>query len=217
MKDPDRYLKPEFEASALITIDTQVDFLDGRPLEIPGTTAVLPNMVRLLDAFRQAGRPIVHIVRIYRPDGSNVDICRRALVEDGRVFIAPGSEGSQLAPELRPHPEATLDHELLLKGEVQEIAPGEVIIYKPRWGAFYRTPLEAHLRGTGTTTLVFSGCNYPNCPRTSIYEAGERDFRLVLARDALSGLYDRGASELENIGVVLMTTSEIMTALTETG
>lgn len=41
------------------------------------------------------------------------------------------------------------------------------------------------------TTLVFCGCNVPNCPRTSIHQASERDFRVVLAQDAISGLYDR--------------------------
>jgi hypothetical protein len=33
-------------------------------LEIPGTSAILPAMARLLDASRQARRLIVHIVRL---------------------------------------------------------------------------------------------------------------------------------------------------------
>ena len=86
-------------------------------------------------------------------------------------------------------------------------------MYKPRWGAFFGTPLEQHLREQDISTLVFAGCNFPNCPRTSIYEASERDFRVVLARDAVSGLYDRGESELRNIAVGLMAASEIASAL----
>jgi hypothetical protein len=31
-----------------VTIDTQRDTLDGQPLEIPGTSAALPNMRRVL-------------------------------------------------------------------------------------------------------------------------------------------------------------------------
>jgi isochorismate hydrolase len=72
----------------------------------------------------------------------------------------------------------------------------EVAIYKPRWGAFYQTPLEEYLREREVSTLVFSGCNFPNCPHTSIYEASERTFGVVLAEDAISGLYDRGKQEL---------------------
>ena len=214
MRD-DRYLAPEFAASALITIDTQGDVLDGQPLEIPGTSAALPAMKRLLDAFRRAQVPIVHIVRLYRRDGSNVDLCRRSLVEDGAAILAPGSEGSELAPGLLAGPSLRLDPNLLLANGIQELGNREVVIYKPRWGAFFKTPLEAHLRGHGVTTLVFSGCNFPNCPRTSIYQASERDFRVVLATDAISGLYDRGKQELAGIGVQLMTSDAIVAALTD--
>ena len=76
-------------------------------------------------------------------------------------------------------------------------------------GAFFQTPLEGHLERNGINTLVFSGCNFPNCPRTSIYEARERDFRVVQARDAISGLYDRGVDELGGIGVTVMDTADI--------
>ena len=48
------------------------------------------------------------------------------------------------------------------------------------------------------------GCNFPNCPRTTIYEASERDFRIVLANDATSARYDIGLRELKNTGVMLM-------------
>ena len=84
---------------------------------------------------------------------------------------------------------------------LQQIGTAEHVIYKPRWGAFYRTSLERHLRESGVDTVVFAGCNFPNCPRTSIYEASERDFRIVLVSDAVSGLYDRGVDECRAIGV----------------
>ena len=29
----------------------------------------------------------MHVVRLYRPDGSNVDLCRRRLVENGTAVI----------------------------------------------------------------------------------------------------------------------------------
>ena len=209
----DPYTAPDFASSALITIDTQRDVLDGQPLEIPGTSAALPAMQQLLHGFREAGRPIVHIVRLYRLDGSNVDLCRRRLVEEGTAMLAPGSEGSELAPGLLPDSTTRLDPDLLLAGDVQQVGPAEVVIYKPRWGAFYDTALETHLRTQGISTVVFCGCNFPNCPRTSIYEASERDFRVVVAGDALSGMYERGEHELSAIGVVLMRTPEVLDSL----
>lgn len=90
-------------------------------------------------------------------------------------------------------------------------------MYKPRWGAFFETPLEDHLRGHGVSTIVFCGCNFPNCPRTSIYEASERDFAVVLADDAISGLYERGRHELENIGVGVMPSTELAELIELTG
>ena len=77
-------------------------------------------------------------------------------------------------------------------------------------GRVLQTPLEDHLKHLGITTTVFAGCNFPNCPRASIYEASERDFRVVLVSDAVSGLYDRGELEMRNIGASVLTTEELL-------
>jgi nicotinamidase-related amidase len=206
----DPYLAPDFLACALITIDTQCDTLDGGPLEIPGTSAALPNISAILDAFRSAGKQIIHVVRIYKTDGSNVDLCRRAKVLDGAKILAPDSPGVQLASGLNPGRMPALETDVLLSGGFQSISGSEAIMYKPRWGAFYGTQLESYLKGKGINTLIFTGCNFPNCPRTSIYEASERDFKTVLIADAVSGLYDKGRQEMKNIGASLINTSELL-------
>jgi nicotinamidase-related amidase len=210
------YVAPEFSSAALITIDVQVSTLDGEPLEIPGTSEAVPRIAALASAFRKAERPIVHVVRLYMRDGSNVDLCRRAAIEKatktGAEILTPGSRGSQLAPGMIDGSFA-LEPDGLLDGRAQSVGPGEVVIYKPRWGAFYETPLEDHLRDEGVSTLVFCGCNFPNCPRASIYEASERDFRIVLAEDAISGLYDRGREELRSIGVQVMPADAVIASL----
>jgi nicotinamidase-related amidase len=204
----DPYTRPLAGSAALVLIDVQRDFLDipgditGAEATMPveGTAAALTAMAKLAIAFRERGLPIVHVVRLYQPDGSNVDLVRRRLIEQGARIADPGSNGSQIAAELLPNI-VELEHELLLSGGVQQIGTAEHVIYKPRWGAFYHTGLERHLRESGSDTLVFAGCNFPNCPRTSIYEASERDFRIVLVSDAVSGLYDRGIGECRAIGV----------------
>ncbi|GBE63860.1 hypothetical isochorismatase hydrolase [Mycobacterium sp. MFM001] len=199
MTDP--YTRPHPGSAALVLIDVQRDTYDGdAPLHIAGTAEAIPAMARLAAAFRERGRPIVHAVRLYQPDGSNVDPVRRQSIEQGAGLLAPGSRGSQIAPELLPNP-VELDHELLLSGKLQEIGPREHVMYKPRWGAFYQTDLQRYLDETDSDTVVFAGCNFPNCPRASIYEASERDFRIVLVSDAMSGVYDRGLEECRGIGV----------------
>ena len=205
-------MSPQFDSIALVSIDMQRDLLDGQEQEVVGTAAAARVIAELRDAFRSVGAPIVHIVRLYREDGSNADACRRGPIAEGLKLVIAGTSGAEITEGLVPQG-AVLDTELLLAGKVQELGPDEVAIYKPRWGAFYNTPLEKHLRWLGVSSLAFCGCNFPNCPRTSIYEASERDFRVVVAENAVSGLYDRGRDELRAIGVALMTGREIAASL----
>jgi nicotinamidase-related amidase len=207
------YTQPNFESMALVTIDLQRDFLRGQPAEIAGTSEILPQVARIADAFRRARLPIVHAVRLYRPDGGNVDLCRRRAVEQGARIVCPGTSGAELVSSLLPAHDANLDTDLLLSGAPQPLSLAEWAIYKPRWGAFFRTPLEDLLSKLAVTSLAIAGCNFPNCPRTTIYEASERDFRMVLVEDAVSGLYERGRQEMANIGVVLMSAEQLAQAI----
>ncbi|HTY33483.1 isochorismatase family cysteine hydrolase [Mycobacterium sp.] len=212
----DRYTRPRAGAAALILIDVQRDFIDTAgnpgdraPMPVAGTRAAIPAMAQLAAAFRRRGLPIVHVIRLYLPDGSNADLVRRESIARGARIAVPGSAGSQIVTELLPK-SVELEHELLLVGGFQRVGAAEHVMYKPRWGAFYGTALERHLRENGSDTLVFAGCNFPNCPRTSIYEASERDFRIVLVSDAISGLYDRGVAECRAIGADVLSLSETL-------
>lgn len=206
----DSYTRPDLARSALITIDTQNDFtLDGAPASIPGTGAIIPNMRRLLDLYREQGRTILHVVRLYRTDASNVDLCRKRRIEQGQQIVAPGTDGAELVQGLKPDGSARLYADMLLSGGFQALGHNEYVMYKPRWGAFYGTRLEGFLNDRGIDSLVFCGCNYPNCPRTSIYQASERDFRIVLVTDALSQFDDTGRRDMANIGVELLETGTV--------
>jgi len=205
----DEYTRPDPESAALLTIDVQRDFTEpGAPAEIEGTAEAVPQMRRLVEAFREAGAPIVHVVRLYRADGSNVDRCRRVAIESGEAIVRPGSDGSQIVPALQPPDADRLDAEGLLAGECQRLGPAEWAMYKPRWSALYRTPLADLLAEREVDTLVVCGCNFPNCPRTTVYDASARDYRLVFVSDATSGVYDRGLAELRGIGVDVKDTDE---------
>jgi nicotinamidase-related amidase len=210
----DRYTAPHWDRAALLTVDVQKDF--GRPGSAtwsPDKDLVIPAIARLLGLFREKGMPVIHVVRLYRPDGTHADSCRRQWLESGHTLVAPGTDGAEIVAALKPSAGSRLDGEQLLRGELQAWSELEWVIYKPRWGAFYATPLEKHLRSLGVTTLVVCGFNFPNCPRTTIYEASERDFRIVMVRDGVSGLYERGVEEIGHIGVAVMTVEEIMAAI----
>ncbi len=205
----DPFTLPEYDQAALITIDVQNDTLDGGTMEVPGTSAILSPISGLCRTFREAGRPIVHVIRIYTPDAKDADRCRkRSLLAGERIFLT-GSAGRRPADALLPGRDIRIDDNLLMSGAIQSIGQEEVLVFKPRWGTFYRTPLEAHLREKGVSTLVICGCNYPNCPRTSVYQASERDFRIVVAVDAISGIGPADISGLEKIGVTCIPSEDI--------
>ena len=201
----DDYTAPERGRAALLTINGQRDFtLPGSTLKACGVGRALPAMRSLAQAFRDRGAPVFHAVRLYRPDGSNVDIFRRSAVEEGLRILMPGTFGAELVEEIKPEPQVRLDPEALLDGQFQEIGTQEWIFYKPRWGAFHKTTLAARLRALEVSTLVICGCNFTTSGRATVYEAGARDFRVILVTDALSGSCEESVCELGRIGVYLM-------------
>lgn len=206
------YTSPRWGSAALVVIDLQRDFLDDGRSAIPGTSAVVGRVAQLAEAFRRAGRPIVHVVRLYEPGGSDVDLVRRDLVEGGAEVVVPGTEGSQIAGGVLPDG-FLLDAELLLAGEPQHVGEREVILFKPRWSAFYRTELENWLRNEGCDTVVVAGCNLPNCPRATLVDASARDFRTVLVEDAVSQVTEERVADLAAIGVVIQTVAEVTMSL----
>jgi Isochorismatase family len=78
-------ITPDRNHSALLTIDVQRDFtLHGAISQIDGTLQAIPYIQRLVQPYREKGYPIIHVVRLYSSDGSNVDLCRRQDIENGK-------------------------------------------------------------------------------------------------------------------------------------
>ena len=89
---------------------------------IPAT--VIAERIEVMAGWRRfhaAGRPIVHIVRLYVPGGSDVDLPRRAAIEGGGQVVAPHSRGAEIPEVLLPRV-IDLDCEALLAGQAQKVA-----------------------------------------------------------------------------------------------
>lgn len=203
------YLAPRFSSSALVLIDVQNDFLDGGASPVEGTTDVVPALERLVAGYRGAGLPVVHVVRFYEPGDSDVDLVRRKRIEHGEMVVAPGTAGAEIAQSLLPRG-TSLDAATLRAGQAQEVGEREAILFKPRWSAFYRTVLEEWLRKRDVDTVVVAGCNLPNCPRATLFDATERDFRSVLVLDAVSQATGERLADLEAIGVRVLDTGSVI-------
>lgn len=130
-------LAPDYRHSALIIIDFQNDcILPGAPFEVVGSYDIFPKLEELTKGVRESGIPIIHVVRAYLEDGSNADLCRRELVQNGTLLFAPYSEGAEFPVALMPDNAPSLDWDSLLSGEFQQVGGNDWVMYKSRWGAF---------------------------------------------------------------------------------
>ncbi len=184
---------------ALLLIDMVQEFVhpEGK-LFVPGAPETVPRLAALLAAFRQAGRPVVHVVRQHRPDGSDVESVRREVFHRLGGFCLPGSWGAEVAPELAPQ-------------------PGEPVVVKHGWSAFFQTDLRRQLRRLQVETLVIGGTQTPNCVRATLYEATAYRYDVVLLEDGTSSaspeVQAANLRDLRALGVPLMTCSEVAARL----
>jgi nicotinamidase-related amidase len=163
---------PEYEVSqtvrvdpartALIVVDMQNDFVrEGGSLRGPDAEGTIPAIQTLLRLARASGMKVV-FTQDTHTDG------------DPEWAIWPehareGSWGWEIVDALAP-----LD--------------GETVIRKPRYDAFYGTPLEHLLRLWGVDTLVLCGTVANICVHYTAASAALRWFNVVVVRDAVSAL-----------------------------
>ncbi|MGK2940157.1 MAG: cysteine hydrolase family protein [Immundisolibacter sp.] len=180
---------------ALLIIDMQNDFvLPGGPAAVAGAPATVPNIRRVLEKFRVGGWPVFHLIRHYRPDGSDVELFRRDAFMQGPAYLLPGSTGARIVAELTPQ-------------------PGEQVIVKPRFSAFMGTALDLVLRRRGVRQLVVCGTQYPNCIRATVMDAVCLDYAVTLVTDATSAqtaaVAQANILDMANIGVACRTTAQL--------
>ncbi|HEX4344876.1 MAG TPA: cysteine hydrolase [Solirubrobacteraceae bacterium] len=61
--------------------------------------------------------------------------------------------------------------------------PGDVVVRKIRVGAFSTTDLDAQLRARGITTLILAGISSSGVVLSTVRDASDRDYRLLVLAD----------------------------------
>ena len=186
-------MKPNPTRSALILIDMENGFVDRRGGHcIKGAQATVPACVHALDLARSKGIPVFFVKRIYRADGSDVELTRYAAWKAGGHACRPASAGpnSAQAPEaLRPQ-------------------PGDYTIIKPRWSAFFQTELDLILRRLDVRTVILAGTTTPNCVRTTCYDAIALEYNTVVLTDCCSSQTEEiqrvNLEDMQRVGAILM-------------
>ncbi len=161
--------------TALLIIDMQNCFVEGSPISAPQGPAVLERLNRLSSVCRAAGMRVIHTAHVVRPDGSNIGVMGELLPPVKAGVITTGNESAKLHPQLK-------------------VEPGDIVLDKPRFGAFHGTDLELILRANGIDSLIIGGIATNICCETTAREANVRDFRVHFLSDgtATFGLPDLG-------------------------
>lgn len=181
--------------AAFLLIDMQNGFIDGAsPLCIAGAAATVPACAHALAAAREHGLAVFHVRRAYAADGSDVEAVRwKAWAEGGRPLSSADPMSLACPSELAP-------------------APGEPVVVKPSWSAFFGTDLDFLLRARGIGTLVLAGTTTPNCVRSTAYDGLARGFNVAVLRDATSSrspeAQEANLADMEAAGIQLIHTDD---------
>ena len=181
--------------AAFLLIDMQNGFIDGAsPLCIAGAAATVPACAHALAAAREHGLAVFHVRRAYAADGSDVEAVRwEAWAEGGRPLSSADPMSLSCPSELAP-------------------APGEPVVVKPSWSAFFGTDLDVLLRARGIGALVLAGTTTPNCVRSTAYDGLARGFNVAVLRDATSSrspeAQEANLADMEAAGIQLIHTDD---------
>ena len=77
------------------------------------------------------------------------------------------------------------------------MCPGDILLDKPRFGAFHGTDLELILRSRSVDTIIVTGIATNVCCETTAREAAVRDFRVLFASDGTTTFDMGGVSAAE--------------------
>ncbi len=169
---PYRFDSIDPSTTAMIVVDMQNDFVaDGAMLQSKQARAMVPTLARTLKFCREQGIRVIYTAHAHRKDG-----CDMGLYDDlyppiaDRASLVDGSQGVEIYPDLAP-------------------APGEHVIKKHRYSAFFCTDLDLILREWGIRSVVVSGTTTENCCHATARDAMFRNYKVAFLSDA-TGTFD---------------------------
>ncbi|MCC7228196.1 MAG: cysteine hydrolase [Burkholderiaceae bacterium] len=173
--------------SALLLVDMNRSHLDhsiGHLLvEQSEADRIVAQAVTLRDAFTRADRPVIFVRTHHRQDTRSGEIVDNRnpfwMAQHGRSIPGFGKPRKSLA---------------VMGAPITEIVapltprPGEHTVFKHRYSPFDNTDLDLLLRNLGVRTLVVVGVNTNNCVLCTCFEAFNRDYRVIVARDVCASM-----------------------------
>ncbi|HYY89829.1 MAG TPA: isochorismatase family cysteine hydrolase [Chloroflexota bacterium] len=158
----------EPKQAALLVVDMQNDFCDAQgSLALSGSDpsmiqAMAPRLLRLLDAARKAGLPIIHI-RTHHSQWTDSQAWLGRL-RGRRPVCVPGTWGADYYPGFEP-------------------VDSEYVVTKHRYSGFLSTDLEQVLRAIGARSVILTGEATNVCVESTARDAYMRDFYIAFVSD----------------------------------
>jgi nicotinamidase-related amidase len=146
-------------STALLLMDLQPGILD----RLPDSDGFLAGLVRAREAARAAGLTIGYVrVAVTAEEAAGIPATSRFAGAAERLNAA--SPHTQIDPRIAP-------------------ADGEIVVRKKRVGAFGTTDLHEQLAARGVDTLVLTGVATGGVVLSTVRDASDRDYRLVVLED----------------------------------
>jgi nicotinamidase-related amidase len=148
--------------TALVLIDLQNGVL-GRKLAPISAEDLVSRGKALAERFRAASASVVLVNAVPKLDGPERQVDEPSvlpkILPPGFVDLAPGLAG-----------------------------PGDILITKSTWGAFFRTDLDSELKSRGIGTIVLGGVATHIGVEATARQAWDLGYELVIARDVTTSM-----------------------------
>jgi len=150
------------DAPVLLVMDVQ----RGVVARFGDDAGYLSRVSRAVAAARAAGLPVIYVTVGFRPGHPEISARNRtfsAIASAGR--FADGDPAAEIHPAVAP-------------------APGDLVVTKRRVSAFAGSDLDVLLRGLAAGTLVLSGIATSGVVLSTLRQAADLDYRLIVLADA---------------------------------
>lgn len=152
------------KSPALILIDFVEAYFDETSPLYAGVETALASALRVRDAARAAGIPVIYTNVVYQAGGA-----------DGGMFYrkVPALKVFERGSPLGDWPDGLVPD------------PGEIVISKQYASAFFGTSLAATLSANGIDTLIITGVTTSGCIRATCIDTVSSGFIPIIVREAV--------------------------------
>jgi nicotinamidase-related amidase len=152
----------DVKTTALLAMDFQNFIVDSYGDEM---AALLARARTLLAAARQAGALVIYVAVRFRPGYPEIspDNAMFSGIKNAGLLLE-GESGADIHAAVAPH-------------------DGDLMVTKRRVSAFAGSDLELLLRAKGIKTLVLTGIATSGVVLSTVREAADKDYRLVVVQD----------------------------------